>query len=162
MSGRSDRDSQVFARHARPLWVGGLVAPLTAPSLLCLGSFAWLAIAAGLGGFGDWYVGLLGVMAVGLPLSYAGMWLLGMPFVLYLRRTGRLSALNVCISAMLAGSITFVCVQRLSHADWSAWTSIGGIVVGSIFGLPTGLVFCWVTGLWRRDRVMTQEGQGPF
>ena len=136
--------------HSRPLWLGGLIAPLTGPVLFSLGLFIWLGISAGLSGLGDWYGILFVPFILGLPPSYAATWLFGMPYVLWLRRIGRLSAMTVCIGAMLAGGVTYWLMEKISHEDRSTPTMLIGLAAGSVFGLAAALVFCWITGLWRR------------
>jgi hypothetical protein len=137
----------------RPLWLGGLIAPLAGPLLIFIWMVSGLAIKEGTHRLEDWGLGLVAVAVFVMPLSYAGMWLLGMPYVLWLRRVGRLSALNICIGSVVTGSATFVCFSFVSKPElFGASALLVWIGVGAAFGLLTGIAFCWVIGLWRRDR----------
>ena len=139
-------------KSLRPLWLGGLIAPWAGPLLLFIWMVSWLQIREGTHRLEDWGLGFLAIAVFGMPPSYAGMWLLGMPYVFWLRRVGRLSALNVCIGSVVTGSTTFACFSLISKPELMSTSALlVWIGAGAAFGLPAGMAFCWVTGIGRRD-----------
>ena len=147
------KDLQVEGNY-RPFWLGALIAPLACPLVMFVCMTSWLAITEGTHGLKDWRVGLVAVAVFVMPQSYAGMWLLGMPYLLWLRRVGRLSTLNIGLGSAATGSATSVCFfSFVSKPElFGALLLMVWIGVGAVFGLLAGMVFCWVIGLWRRDR----------
>lgn len=124
-------------QHQRLLRFGAIAAVIAAPLTLALLQF--------LGGLGAITVAPL-VLIVGILISGATMLVLGVPWILLLRRMRWLNAVNVCMGAVLAG-VTATAVLMLAVNEKPGW---GTVVMGALSGLVSGAAFCMVSGvrLW--------------
>ncbi|HYJ39386.1 MAG TPA: hypothetical protein VEW08_01280, partial [Steroidobacteraceae bacterium] len=69
---------------------------------------------------------------------------LGYPFALLLRKTGRLSALNVCAASFVIGFLVTAAAYLL---DPSGALLILYPMIGGAMGLFAAIVFCLVAGI---------------
>ena len=132
------RDQQ---QHKHPLWRGVLLAPLAAPICFLLVGFCYVLATQGLRGLGDWPAGIAFALVFGLPLSYAAMLILGLPFVLWLRSIQQLKAIFVCIGSVLAGAIsmpTFIAILGNNPSQ----PIVRNCLIGAGLGLASGIAFC--------------------
>lgn len=133
--------------NTRPLWLGGVVAPWSAPILMV--GLGWLS-----NGARD-TSGLLEVLfwalLVGMPISVAGLVFLLLPWVLWLQVCDRLVVWRVLAVGAPAGGVLLTALVALATSDWppwdTAWTCFG---LGALSGFAVALVFCLVSGIpWR-------------
>jgi hypothetical protein len=75
----------------RSILLGALVAPLGAPVAFLLYALTSALMREGLLGLKDWPIAVVVYFSFGLPIAYAAMVALGLPYVTWLRRTGRLT-----------------------------------------------------------------------
>ena len=97
---------------------------------------------------GDWRQGSALVFIFVTPVSYVATWLIGIPVVLWLKSSQRLSAFYVNCTALVAGII--------SGSLFAVWISNAPITVpgltfasaaGAVLALPVAIVFCWVSAV---------------
>jgi hypothetical protein len=137
--------------HSRPLWLGGLIAPLAAPLALILVLTASTAFDNHSPGLINWPMNLV-ILLVGSPISYMATWIIGMPCVLWLRHSGRLSAFNLCAISIVLGGVMFGGMQWFSSAQMPVPpTLFYDLAVGAAFGLVVGVAFCLVAGIRARS-----------
>lgn len=130
----------------RPLWVGGLIAPLAALVvfflallLLSVSKNGWVL------GTHDWEAGVMSAFVFVLPMSYLATWLLGMPYIYLLRRKSQLSTLRVCTAAILFGVIAMWVFQLIGKNGLLTWVYlIHGALIGASFALRVALCICWI------------------
>ena len=136
-----------MTQHKQPVWKAVLVAPIAAPFAVTAAA-AWEVVAvSGLPGLRDVPLAALFFFAFGLPISYAAMLVFGLPYVLWLRASDRLTWAYVCVGAIVLGSLTWTSHWQLSYHPPSAPKSIA---IGAAIGLLVGVVFCLVLGLTGR------------
>jgi hypothetical protein len=83
------------------------------------------------------------IFLVGTPLSLLATWLLGLPFVLYMRWRKSLNVMAVCGGGVVIGAIFFVTLLWLvSLPSQSTAHMFGQCLVGGILGLTVALAFC--------------------
>jgi hypothetical protein len=131
------------------MWLGGLIAPLAAPlALFCVVLIVSLVKEGPAAGMHDWAQGLSLVTLFTLPVSYLATWVLGLPYILWLRSSVRLSKWNVCLGAVGIGVV--------SAFIWQFFFKVGALLVEQMaFGalLSAGLAlcvawtFCWIVGV---------------
>lgn len=133
--------------NTRPLWLGAVVAPWSAPILLaCLAVLAdGSRRAAHFVEIGVWAI------VVGLPISAAGFVFLLLPWVLWLTVCDRLVVWRVLAVGVPAGGLLLlglVAAIGSRSMPWeTAWTCFG---LGALSGCTVALVFCLVSGVpWR-------------
>lgn len=91
----------------------------------------------------DISLSLAPIFLVGTPLSLLATWLLGLPFVLYMRRRKSLNVVAVCGGGGVIGAIFFVALLWLvSLPSQSTAHVFGQSLVGGILGLMVALAFC--------------------
>lgn len=81
----------------------------------------------------------------GLLISAPTMLVVGLPYVLFLRRHGMLTSLTVCAGATLVGAIIVILLfygdrGSIRNADVSEVVKVVGL--GSVFGMLSGIGFC--------------------
>jgi hypothetical protein len=95
------------------------------------------------GGGGGVSLSLGLIFLIGAPISLLATWLLGLPFVLYMRRRKSLNVMAVCVGGVVIGAIFFVTLLWLvSLPSQSTAHVFGQSLVGGILGLLVALVFC--------------------
>lgn len=140
----------------RPLWWAALLAPLAAPLAAFL--FVYVAVVFQ-GGWSaamrDWMIGVAFVTAFILPASCLALWVLGLPYIYWLRATSRLTAWNVCLGAVGVGAAGASVWGWISRADGNAplHRTIFGFLIIAGLGLCVALAFCWIARVpFRADR----------
>lgn len=124
----------------KPIWRAALVAPLAAPFILTLAPTLLALPEHGLSAFqGIQFIAFF-FFLFGLPISYLGMFALGMPYVLWLRSRGRLTWRPVCLGAAVIGSVVLSGYSQLDLA--SPALHFGTIAFGAAAGLAVSIVFC--------------------
>jgi hypothetical protein len=98
----------------------------------------------GVTGLKDWPVAVIIYFSFGLPIAYGAMVALGLPYVTWLRRTGRLTWLTVCAGAIAAGAVALPGSLLFLGGSWQP--SLANFTVGGLIGLACGALFCVVTG----------------
>lgn len=135
--------------QVRPFWLGVLLAPWAAPiGLLAL----WWGMEVLFDGRQLRRLAMLEeaayVFAVGLPVAYAGMLILGLPLALFLRRRGRLSSLTLAVGALPLGALALLLVLWLIDARVSFSVPC---VLGAGCAAVVALAFGFICGIpWRR------------
>jgi hypothetical protein len=130
----------------RPLWIGGLIAPLAAPVafdlallLLSVAKDGWML------GTHDWAAGVLAALVFVLPVSYLTTWLLGMPYIYWLQRKSRLSWLHVCMGAVCSGVISMLVFQTIAKSGPLTMATLTiGALLGAVLAVCVALAFCWL------------------
>jgi len=84
------------------------------------------------------------VLFFGVPISLLVVFLFGCPLALLLRKSGRLSALNLSAGAVVIGSIFAVAAGRFRM---SGPFDIQLPIMGGALGLFAAMVFCLVAGV---------------
>lgn len=133
----------------RSILLGGLIAPLAAPVIFFLGTSLISVFRDGpVVGLHDWQAGLLLVMVFVLPVSYLATWVLGVPYIFWLRSRSRLTATHVCAGAVVFGVISawvYQCIGKVGplQMEHLAW----GALFGAGLALCVAMAFCLVTGI---------------
>jgi hypothetical protein len=127
------------SQHRRPFWLGILLAPWAAPAVSMLVVSVEHFTLAGPADPTGLLATAVFVFMFGVPIGYAAMVLLGLPYALWLRATGRLTYAWICAGSALAGAIAFTAV---GIADKGADNvSIKAILLGAVFGVIAGASF---------------------
>lgn len=139
----------------RPIWLGVLLAPLCGPMALQL--FVLLVTAPD--GLADAPAVIFLYSMIGLPIAYSAMLMLGLPYLLWLRKTGRLGWLTVCAGAAFAGSVSLpagavLIIGRLADP-------FGAALGGGVLGLISGIFFCLITGVGPLNARTSAPGPVP-
>ncbi|QRN54981.1 hypothetical protein [Dyella caseinilytica] len=137
------------SQHSRPLWIGLVACILFAPMLL-----------AGLMVMSPYSIMIppIGILLVGVLISGATTVLIALPLVLWLRKRGKLSAVNVCAMSILIGALLFAAfnfnqnyfphMKDKSLALWIAErAALKSIVPGGILGLLSAAALCVGAGI---------------
>jgi hypothetical protein len=128
---------QHYAQHKRPLWIGALLASV-APALCLLAALipaqvsnppAIILADAAL------------VFAISVPIALVATLLLGLPYVLWLRSHGLLTALAICLGAIVIGAIAFFLFAWALSWDHQV-PELSAVLYGAGFGLISGIAFC--------------------
>jgi hypothetical protein len=134
--------------HRRPLWLGALLAPLAAPFALLVLVFAFDAIEGRLMHLDAAIEIFAFAFALGLPIAVAGMWLLGLPCAVWLRRRGALSIGRLCLVAAPLGALALVLGMYAIGGRIALPAMIG---IGAAVAVAMALAFGLVCGVaWRR------------
>jgi hypothetical protein len=136
----------------RPIWIGGLIAPLAVPlviffatNIFIVASDGWSAGAYDL----KPVVGLIGLLM--LSVSYLATWLLGVPYILWLRSKSRLTRRNVSLGAVLLGVVSIWVIQLIGVVGTLRIQALGfGAIIGAVLGFCVAVSFCWIVQVPRR------------
>jgi hypothetical protein len=133
-----------MSQHSRPIWFAVLVTPWAVPLAFVLWSTLGILFTEGSSGLKDWLV-LFAFIAIALPVTYAAMLLLGLPYVLLLRACGVLTFPLVCIGAIFASVVVLPVFAWLTgpHIPPSGLS----ILLSAALGLLSGAVFCVAAGI---------------
>ena len=133
-----------MSQHRRPIWFAVLVTPWAVPLAFVLWSIFAVLFTEGVSGLKGWPV-LLGFFVFALPVTYAAMLIIGLPYVLWLRARGALTFSFVCIGAVLAAIVVIPVFGWLTgpHIPPSGVS----ILLSGALGLLSGLVFCIAAGI---------------
>ena len=133
-----------MSQHRRPIWFAVLVTPWAVPLAFVLWSIFAVLFTEGVSGLKDWSV-LLAFLVFILPVTYAAMLIIGLPYVLWLRGRGALTFPLVCIGAVLAAIFVVPVFGWLTgpHIPPSG----ASILLSGALGLLSGLVFCAAAGI---------------
>jgi hypothetical protein len=130
-----------MTRDRHKLWRAALIAPISAP-LAISAVFVWeLVTNSQVSQPQDVFVAVGFVFAFGLPISYAAMLLLGMPYIIWLRSINRLRGILVCAGSLTIGAAVWTAYLQLSVPPSSVLETAP---VGAIIGLLVGIIFCQV------------------
>lgn len=135
----------------RPLWVGGLIAPLVAPVVFFLALLLWSVTQSGVAlGTQGWEAGAVSALVFVLPVSYLATWLLGMPYLYWLQRKSRLSTLRVCAVAIVFGVIAMWVFQFIGkNRQLEPMHLLHGALIGAVLAVCVALPLCWIVGVKR-------------
>lgn len=132
----------------RSILLGGVIAPLAAPLIFLLGTLVVSIVHDGPAvGLHDWQAALALVAVFVLPVSYLATWVLGVPYIYWLRSTSRLTTMNVCVGAVIFGVVSAWTYQWFGKAGA---LQIGHLALGALLGvglaLCVAIAFCGVVG----------------
>jgi hypothetical protein len=130
----------------RSILIDGVIAPLAAPLTFLLGMALVGVSRDGLAvGLHDWPAGLALVTMFVLPVSYIATWILGVPFILWLRARSRLTAVNVCGSAIILGVASAWVFQWFANVGPLRFEHLTfGALLGASLALCVAITFCAV------------------
>lgn len=83
-------------------------------------------------------------MLYGVPICLVMMLVLGYPLALLLKKSGKLSAFNLSVGAVLIGAIVAIVAGELRR--YGSF-DIRLVIFGGAVGLFTAIVFCLVAGI---------------
>src|SRR5512138_3576679 len=126
------------SQHRRPLWLGVLAASL-APAVSII--FVGFASASRYPPLTKLLKTIGMVFALTTPVALAGILVLGLPLVLWLRSRKVLNAAYVCIGAIAIGVFAWAVVGWVITYDHRLPNS-SMLLVGAVFGLISGVAFC--------------------
>ena len=129
-------------QHSRSL-VAGLVGAILAPAFGVL-AYSMAAAQALPSSANDWW-GVSLLLLIAVTFSLAGVLLLGLPYVLWLRGRFWLSWLNVIVGAAVAGTLHLTAIGWLFSWDRQL-PALLDLWPGVILGALSGLGFC--VGAW--------------
>jgi hypothetical protein len=129
--------------------VGGLLAPLVAPlAFFCVMMVLSVVRDGAALGLHNWQAGILFVTVFILPVSYVAMWVVGIPYIYWLRSICHLSILNVSMGALVFGVIAAWIFQWIGKANPLDMVALGhGALFGAPLSLSVALAFCWIVGV---------------
>ncbi len=128
----------------RSIWLGAVIAPLAAPLTLATIGFGSDLFRRGSSALDGWQGSLMLVVLAGLPIAYLIMFLLGVPYILWLQRRGCLGWLSVCWGAAIVGGIGMPLAIRLLFSSAQPYAT--NVVTGAAVGLLCGVAWCATTG----------------
>lgn len=133
----------------RSILFGGVIAPLAAPIIFFLGVLLVSTLHDGpVAGLHDWQAALLAAVVFVLPASYLVTWILGVPYIFWLRSRSRLTTLNVCVGAVIFGVIGAWGYQWIGKAESLQMGSLAlGALLGAGLALSVAITFCAVKGI---------------
>ncbi len=132
----------------RSILLGGLIAPLAAPLIFFLGTLATSVAHDGAAvGLHDWQAALIAAAVFVLPVSYLVTWIVGVPFILWLKARARLTTVSVCVGAIILGAISAWVYQWIGKAVplQAEHLAIGGLL-GAGLAFCVAIAFCAVVG----------------
>jgi hypothetical protein len=146
-------------QYKRPIWLGFLIAPLAAPLAFIVVLAAYDAASGGIEDIIRFLKGTVIFFIIGVPISYGAMLVLGLPYVLWLKRLGRFTSNYICLGAIVSGAITFT-------AYWAGGRNLPQPLVyysllGSLLGLVSGLVFVATVGPNKSFKSGTPKSGAP-
>ena len=134
-------------QHRRSIWLGTLAAATAPPVCVLVPEMVRL-----------WDRGSVGYLlsnsaiflAVAIPVSFAAMLCIGLPYVLWLRSRGWLDAIAVCAGSTVVGIAVFSLLTWALSWDHRLPT-LPQIGLGAALGLAAGLAFSLAAGLTIRS-----------
>ena len=138
-----------MAQHKRSLWLAVALSPWAAPLAFIGGAFLYLAIKGNFDTAIAWQTAVA-FLVFGLPTSYAATILLGVPYVLWIRRLGFLNYAFVCLGAVVAGAIALPTLIWLIGGTQQHFLQNVGL--GMVLGLISGIAFSMIAGLTIQSR----------
>lgn len=146
-------DAGEHPQHRRSLWLAAALTALAVPVLFLLAIYLLAVVdSRSLAPDGEVHSRAAGaIIFAGLPISAIGMYVIGMPMILLLRRLRWLAVLPVTLAAAIAGA---VCFTALTFFFSRTWPDLEGLLFGVCVGIGAGLVYSWLAGLrWSFGRV---------
>lgn len=139
-------DTAEHPQHGRSLWLAAALTTLAVPILFLLAIYLTGVIGSrSLAPGGEELFRAAGaVLIAGVPISAFGMYVIGMPLVLLLRRRRWLTVPAVCLAAAIAGAS---CFSALVFSISRAGPDLEGLTFGVCTGIGAGLVYSWLAGL---------------
>jgi hypothetical protein len=132
-----------MTQQRQPVWKAVAIAPAAAPLAITAG-VAWdLVSVSGVEGLRDLPIAALFFFAVGLPISYFAMLILGLPYVLWLRSRNWLTWLPVYVGSAALGAVVWSGYWQMSLRPPRLPQTLA---LGAVIGLVVGVVFCWIAG----------------
>jgi len=141
---------------SRPLWLGFIVAPLSAPLLYALWHAFFFVDASPKQEASEAYPLVMAFVFV--PASYVASLAVGLPLVLVLRRAKILTFWSVASLALPLGAaamtLAMLCMWLVSdQTKGNVWPFLAGSAgIGAILAFAVAAVFCWVVGIPGRSR----------
>lgn len=131
-------------QHRRPIWFAALATAWSVPLVLALLSTLAIRLGGGSDRFGEWGV-LTGLVALILPLTYVGMLVFSLPYVLWLRARQDLTWSHVCAGTVISSVIAVLAYSLLV----SLQIELGAVstLLSASLGMLSGLVFCIAAGI---------------
>src|SRR4249919_3512368 len=130
-----------MAENRQPILKATLSAPAAAPLAITVASMLDAMPLDGLSALEAFPTMVLLFFIFGLPISYAAMLVLGLPYVLWLRSRDLLTWVPVYAGSALLGSIVWAGYWQMSLRPPSLLKTLP---IGAAIGLLVGVVFCWV------------------
>ena len=130
----------------RSIPVACLIAPLAAPVAFFLALLMMSVAKDGwVVGTQDWQVGMLSAAIFVLPVSYLATWLLGMPYIYWLRRRLSLSTPRVCAGAICCGVFGMWLFQEIDRGgSLDLATFLYGAALGAALAVCVATMLCWM------------------
>lgn len=132
-------------QHARPLWLAAVLTCMVAPFVVAALHVATVTLSvAGDSRFTSADVAFVARMiALYFALTVAGVLVLGMPCVLWLRRRGALTLANLSVAGVAGGAVLGVVFAAFFLPSYGYPLIVlaisGGLVAGIVFGLLAGV-----------------------
>ncbi|TPG05347.1 hypothetical protein EAH88_15345 [Rhodanobacter glycinis] len=78
-------------------------------------------------------------------MSYLATWILGVPFILWLRSSSHLTRMNICLGAVGVGVIAMLMLQLMAKVGPLHLQQVAfGALVSAGLALCVALTFCWI------------------
>ena len=134
-------------QHRRSIWLGSLAAAIAPPVCILVPEMFRLSDRGSIGYLLSNSVIFLTVAA---PVSLVAMICIGLPYVLWLRSRGRLSAIAVCVGSTVIGVAVFALITWALSWDHRL-PGLAQIGLGGALGLAAGVAFSLAAGLTIRS-----------
>ncbi|MEO7067918.1 MAG: hypothetical protein ABI114_13470 [Rhodanobacter sp.] len=96
-------------------------------------------------GLHDWAQGLGLIVLFILPASYLATWVLGLPYICWLRSSSHLSKWNVCLGAVVIGVTSTLVWELIANVGPLRPEQMAfGALISSGLSLCVALAFCWI------------------
>jgi hypothetical protein len=130
----------------RPIWVGLLLTPFLTYLAITVLILIGYGISEGYWRATMFASGALFILVLCLCLTYAGAFIFGLPYLLFLQRKNWLNTKNVLFGGgFLSGSAT--AIIALTDTQQPMQTALIGGFFGITIGVVLGYIFCYLTGI---------------
>ena len=131
-------------------WKAGLISPLVAPALYFVGVLLFTETATSAREVSSAF---FGIMFFGLPLSYMGMVILGIPYYRLLEKNNWMSLTKLVVGGTVFGAAVLGLFAAAIVGFDGMWRveSIGTFAIGGGLGLAVSFVFGKMIGITRRS-----------
>jgi len=114
----------------------------------------------GLEDISGFLAGVIVFFIYGVPISYGAMLVLGLPYVLWLKRSKRFTMRNISLGAIVAGTVTFTAFWTFGHNLPQPLVFYS--FAGSLLGFASGLAFVAVVGPNKRVKNDAQKARASY
>ncbi|MFV1985455.1 MAG: hypothetical protein ACC657_18040 [Thiohalomonadales bacterium] len=99
------------------------------------------------------------IIAVSTITSFIGLFIIGIPLIIWLRKINRLSITNLSLAGVLSGAVIFYLFWLLLGLalQTSAIYGVYPLIYGSTLGFVVAFTFGMVSGITNRSRNGTRE-----